>query len=108
MTDLKQMEAELAEMQAKVQAERERVRGVTLDALKDMLASGTLKPEDLTALLPDAPSAPRPQRERKTQAPRYRNPDTEETWSGGGAPPKWIQGKNRDDYLIDKDEPGKS
>ena len=28
------------------------------------------------------------------------NPATGETWTGRGKPPKWIQDKNRDDYLI--------
>lgn len=33
-------------------------------------------------------------------APKYRNPATGETWTGRGKPPKWIQDRNRDDYLI--------
>lgn len=33
-------------------------------------------------------------------APKYRNPETNETWTGRGRQPKWIQGKNLDDYLI--------
>ncbi|MDO5653091.1 MAG: H-NS histone family protein [Brachymonas sp.] len=33
-------------------------------------------------------------------APKYRNPATGDTWTGRGKPPRWIQDKNRDDYLI--------
>ena len=33
-------------------------------------------------------------------APKYRDPETGATWTGRGKPPKWIQDKNRDDYLI--------
>ena len=33
-------------------------------------------------------------------APKYRDPATGATWTGRGKPPKWIQDKNRDDYLI--------
>ena len=33
-------------------------------------------------------------------AHKYSNPETGETWTGRGKPPKWIQGKNRDDFLI--------
>jgi DNA-binding protein H-NS len=33
-------------------------------------------------------------------APKYRNPATGETWTGRGKPPKWIQGQNRDSFLI--------
>lgn len=33
-------------------------------------------------------------------APKYRNPETGETWTGRGKPPRWIQDKNREDFLI--------
>ncbi|WP_080411868.1 H-NS histone family protein [Burkholderia ubonensis] len=36
----------------------------------------------------------------KQVPPRYWNPDTGETWSGRGREPKWIAGKERDQYLI--------
>jgi DNA-binding protein H-NS len=32
--------------------------------------------------------------------PKYRNPETGDTWTGRGKPPRWIQDKNREDYLI--------
>lgn len=33
-------------------------------------------------------------------APKYRNPATNDTWTGRGKPPKWIEGKDRAPYLI--------
>jgi DNA-binding protein H-NS len=33
-------------------------------------------------------------------APKYRNPSTGETWTGRGKAPKWIDGKDRNNYLI--------
>ena len=33
-------------------------------------------------------------------APKYRNPSTGETWTGRGKAPKWIDGKDRSNYLI--------
>jgi DNA-binding protein H-NS len=33
-------------------------------------------------------------------APKYRNPPTGETWTGRGKAPKWIDGKDRANYLI--------
>lgn len=90
------MEAQLAELQAKVIAERQRVKDATIEAIRGMLASGTLTPADLQALLPKAPSRNRTPK----RAPKYRNPDTGDTWGGGGAPPKWIKGRNYEDFLI--------
>lgn len=34
----------------------------------------------------------------KTSAAKYRNPETGETWSGRGRAPRWLEGKNRDDF----------
>ncbi len=34
-------------------------------------------------------------------AAKYRNPDTNETWTGRGRQPKWIQGKDVKDFAID-------
>lgn len=35
-------------------------------------------------------------------AVKYRDEKTGATWTGRGKPPAWIQGKNRDDFLINK------
>ncbi len=34
-------------------------------------------------------------------AAKYRNPQTNETWTGRGRQPKWIQGKNVKDFAIE-------
>ena len=33
-------------------------------------------------------------------APKYRNPETGQTWTGRGKPPRWIQGQERDQFVI--------
>ena len=33
-------------------------------------------------------------------APKYRNPSTGDTWTGRGKAPKWIEGRERSNYLI--------
>jgi cytosine/adenosine deaminase-related metal-dependent hydrolase len=50
--DLNQLEAQLQALQEQVKAKREDVRARTLNALRTMLASGTLTNEDLRSLLP--------------------------------------------------------
>lgn len=37
----------------------------------------------------------------KQSAPRYRDPKTGTTWGGRGRPPKWIEGRNREHFLIE-------
>lgn len=33
-------------------------------------------------------------------APKYRNPATGETWTGRGKAPKWIEGRDRSNFVI--------
>ena len=33
-------------------------------------------------------------------APKYRDPDSGATWTGRGKPPNWINGKDREQFLI--------
>lgn len=33
-------------------------------------------------------------------APKYRDPSTGQTWTGRGKAPKWIEGRNRDQFAI--------
>ena len=33
-------------------------------------------------------------------APKYRNPATGETWTGRGKAPKWIEGRDRTNFVI--------
>lgn len=37
---------------------------------------------------------------RKKTPAKYYDPDTGQSWSGKGPRPKWLVGKNLDDYLI--------
>ncbi|WP_323121800.1 H-NS histone family protein [Burkholderia alba] len=44
-------------------------------------------------------------KEKKKRLPaKYYDPSSGKSWSGQGACPKWLEGKNRDDYLI-REEP---
>jgi len=36
----------------------------------------------------------------KIVAVKYRNPETGETWTGRGRAPRWLDGKNRDDFAV--------
>ncbi|KUY50849.1 MULTISPECIES: H-NS family nucleoid-associated regulatory protein [unclassified Burkholderia] len=33
-------------------------------------------------------------------APKYRDPDSGATWTGRGLEPRWIRGRNRQEFLI--------
>ena len=101
-SNLTELEQQLEQLQAKVIAERQRVKDGTLEAIKNMLASGTITVDDLKALLPHAPARVRPPRTRSSnpKPPKYRDPVSGATWTGQGGMPNWMKGKNADDFLI--------
>lgn len=41
------------------------------------------------------------ERHRGAVRPKYRDPATGATWTGRGIEPKWIRGRNRDEFLIE-------
>ncbi len=41
-----------------------------------------------------------PSQPKRTVEPKYRDPETGATWTGRGLAPKWLAGKNRDDFRI--------
>lgn len=36
----------------------------------------------------------------KAVAVKFRNPETGETWTGRGRAPRWLEGKNREDFAV--------
>lgn len=36
----------------------------------------------------------------RSAAVKFRNPETGETWSGRGRAPRWLDGKNREDFSV--------
>lgn len=36
----------------------------------------------------------------KAVAVKYCNPETGETWTGRGRAPRWLEGKNREDFAV--------
>ena len=37
---------------------------------------------------------------KRAVEPKFRDPETGKTWTGRGMTPKWLVGKNRDDFRI--------
>lgn len=103
MRSLAEMESELAKLQAEVTQKRESVRAEALEGIEQMLSSGTLAAADLLGLLHKLNMAPPIAHQSKRDSrrpPKYRDPESGQTWTGQGAMPNWIKGKNADDYLI--------
>jgi len=110
---LKQLESTIAKLQAKkdrlirskaipnIIAQMRQV-GVTPQDIAD--AWGPLRAQNGRRGTRSAPTAPKQARE-----PKYRNPETGETWGGMGKRPFWIRdaeeaGHSREEFLIEKNQ----
>ncbi|WP_304794464.1 H-NS histone family protein [Lacisediminimonas sp.] len=95
MKSYKEMQAEIKDLQAKAEKQRQSEIQKAIDDIKQTMSDFGISIDDLS------PS----KKSRKTGAtgsvkPKYRNPATGDTWTGRGKPPRWIAGKDREQYLI--------
>jgi DNA-binding protein H-NS len=95
MTTYQEYKAKIAELETlaenarknEIQEAKEKIAAIMRDfnlTLADLGSVGKAKPA-------------------KTRAPvplKYRDDATGQTWTGRGRAPKWLEGKNKDDYLI--------
>ncbi|CAE6864288.1 DNA-binding protein Bv3F [Paraburkholderia aspalathi] len=97
MSQYADLKAQIAKLQAQAdEARRTEVDNVVAD-IRQKIAEYGLTAQDLGF----AVAAKRGRPPKKVPPPaRYQDPNSGNTWSGRGKPPKWIAGKNRERFLI--------
>ncbi|MYN14760.1 H-NS histone family protein [Pusillimonas sp. TS35] len=107
---LQKIEKEIQRLQKQAKTLQAKRRGPILASILRSMREYDITPEDVAAVY-NSHSARKTARKQATPAPRrvvppkYRHPETGDTWTGRGKPPKWItaaeaEGKKRDDFLI--------
>ena len=106
------IEKEITKLQKKKEALQSRQRKPILDSIVKSMRQYDLTPEDIAAAFSAKGAGRRTARKatpasgaKKPVAPKYRHPDTGDTWSGRGKPPRWLaaaeeQGATRESFLI--------
>ena len=95
MKSYKEMQAEIREMQARAEKQRQSEIENAIGEIKQKMSDYGITIDDLS------PSKkPRKLNPSGSVKPKYRNPETGDTWTGRGKPPRWIAGKDREQYLI--------
>lgn len=79
-SDLQQLIAQQAELQAQIESARMATKQATLNQIKALMAQSGITMGDLMG------------RKGVKAAPMYKNPASDETWSGRGKPPTWFSG----------------
>lgn len=78
-------------------------RAEAIDSIITMMKVYTITAEDIGVT-----AAPVKRNRGPSANPRpakFRDPETGATWTGQGASPKWLEGKNRDEFKIEGSAP---
>lgn len=102
LNEKQEIEKQIQKLERKMRSLHTRQRRPVINSIVRSMQEYEITPEEIT-------QAFERRAKRATTAStapaRYKNPETGDTWTGRGRPPRWIieaesQGKNRDAFLI--------
>ncbi|VWC89568.1 histone-like nucleoid-structuring protein H-NS [Burkholderia aenigmatica] len=93
--ELKQLQAQLRELNTQIADARSQERRAWLAAVKDQVQALGISQDELLRAAGFLKT-------HKRAAAKYYDPSSGKSWSGNGPRPKWLEGKNLDAYLIDR------
>lgn len=95
------------ELSALIEAAQAKRQEKMVGAKAALLAEFKDKAAELGMSLNALMATSKPAKERKPRrskgekvAPKFRNPETGDTWTGRGREPGWIKGKDRSDFSV--------
>jgi DNA-binding protein H-NS len=95
MTTYQEYKAKIAELESLAESARKNEVQQAKEKIAEIMREFNLTLADLGSTGKAKPA--------KTRAPvptKYRDDATGQTWTGRGRAPKWLEGKNKDDFLI--------
>jgi len=98
MATLKELLSQIESLQSQVSEVRQREVGEAIAKVRSIIDEYQLSVADV---FPNARAGKAAAKKSSGKvAAKYRDPISGKTWSGRGLAPKWLAGKNKDDYLI--------
>ena len=97
MSTYKELLEKKAALDAEIEAARKEEIGAAVSMVRELIAEFDLTERDIFG---GSRSSASSLKVKKPVAAKYRNPATGETWTGRGKAPKWIDGQEREKYLI--------
>jgi DNA-binding protein H-NS len=95
MTTYKELLAQRQALEEKISEARQRETKDAIAKVQALIADFDLSSSDIFPSGKKAKTA-----STRKVAPKYKNPQTGETWTGRGRSPNWIKGKSAADFLI--------
>ena len=100
MSSYKELLAQREKLEKQIEEAKAREYAEVLDEIKQKMADYGITLAELGG--GRSKNAKASSRARASVASKYRDPDSGSTWSGRGKPPRWIAGKDREKFLIQK------
>ncbi|VWC11208.1 H-NS histone [Burkholderia metallica] len=97
MSSYKDLLAQREKLEKQIEEAKSREYAEVLNDVKQKIADYGFSLAELGLSRAKAGKVGRP---RAGVAAKYRDPETGATWSGRGKPPRWIAGKNREQFAI--------
>ena len=97
MSTYKELLEKKAALDAEIEAARKEEIGAAVSMVRELIAEFDLTERDIFG---GSRSSASSLKVKKPVAAKYRNPATGETWTGRGKAPRWIDGQEREQYLI--------
>lgn len=97
MSTYKELLEKKAALDAEIEAARKEEIGAAVSMVRELIAEFDLTERDIFG---GSRSSASSLKVKKPVAAKYRNPATGETWTSRGKAPKWIDGQEREQYLI--------
>jgi len=80
------------ELEAQIEAARKREMAEAVAKVRALVEKYQMEPDDIFSKSKG--------RVARKVPPKYRDPISGKTWSGRGKPPRWIEGQDRERFLI--------
>ncbi|EYC50983.1 H-NS histone [Hylemonella gracilis str. Niagara R] len=93
---LEQLEAQKASYEKRIAELRQQERDAALRTVRELVAKHKFTAKEIS----QPPAGAAPASPADAVDAKYRNPETGETWSGRGRAPAWLEGANKDQFLL--------
>jgi DNA-binding protein H-NS len=97
MATLQELIAQKEALEKQIQEQRQAELADAVGKVKALIAEHGLTQEDIFG---GARASKRPAVDKPKVAAKYRDPVSGKEWSGRGLAPKWLQGKDKAEFLI--------
>lgn len=95
MTSYAEYVEQIAKLQSLAEVARKDELSGAIQKIKDLMQLHGITVEDITT-----GGRVKPAKFKGTVAPQFKNPGTGETWTGRGRAPRWLDGKDKEDFRI--------